>query len=197
MKRKGECLFDGCCVLFIFAVKELRMTLEELVAVLIKANASVYHFTDTRNIPSIRENGLLSMAELKRQKIVTKPGGNQWSLDADLNSGMDNYVHLCFFRDHPMAYIAQQEGRIETVRYLRIDPAIMLYDGVQITDRVSNRKDAIARPAREMLTKIDWQVLYTRTDWKDPAIQARLKIAKVCELLIPRNVPKDMIRNLS
>lgn len=173
------------------------MTLEQLVDALVRAKASVYHFTDTRNLPSIREHGLLSMCEIKRRQIGTLPGGNQWSLDADAASGMDQYVHLCFFRDHPMAYVAQQEGRIENVRYLRVDPTIMLEQGVQITDRVSNKRGAIAQPARDMITKIDWQVLYTRTDWKDPAIQARLKIAKVCELLVPNGVPTEMIRNLT
>lgn len=173
------------------------MTLEQLVDALVRMKVSVYHFTDTRNIPSIREHGLLSMAEIKRRQLGTLPGGNQWSLDADALSGMDQFVHLCFFRDHPMAYVAQQEGRIENVRYLKIDPMIMLQDGVQITDRVSNKRGAVAQPAREMITKIDWQVLYARTDWKDPAIQARLKIAKVCELLVPASVPVAMIRNLA
>lgn len=173
------------------------MYLEKLVEILVKNQACVYHFTDTRNLPSIREKGLLSMSELKRQQIENTPGGNQWSLDADRQSGMDQFVHLCFFRDHPMAYVAQQEGRIQNIRYLRIDPTIMLHEGAQITDRVSNKRDAVALPAKDMVQKIDWQVIYTRTDWKDPAIQARLKIAKVCELLIPCNVPSNMIRNLA
>ena len=112
------------------------MTLEELVAVLSKAGASVYHFTDTRNLPSIREHGLLSMAEVRRRNFQTVPGGNQWSLDADKLFGMDEYVHLCFFRDHPMAYVAKQEGRIEGIRYLRIDPSIILHPEAKITHRV-------------------------------------------------------------
>jgi ssDNA thymidine ADP-ribosyltransferase, DarT len=173
------------------------MTLEELVAVLIKRNAFVYHFTDTRNLPSIRERGILSMAELRRGNVDNVPGGNQWSLDADQLSGMDQYVHLCFFKDHPMAYVAKQEGRIENIRYLRIDPAVILDAGAQLTDRVSNKKGTIAQPARDMFTKIDWQVLYAKTDWKDPAIQARLRIAKVCELLIPKHIPVSLIRNLA
>ena len=171
------------------------MTIEELVEVLSKAKASVYHFTDTRNLPSIRQHGLLPMAEIKAMELSTTPGGNQWSLDADKMFGMDKYVHLCFFRDHPMAYIAKQEGRIENYIYLRIDPTIILHPEAKITDRVSNKKDATPKSAREMFTKIDWKVLYARTDWKDPAIQARLKIAKVCELLVP-SVPKEMIKNL-
>lgn len=103
------------------------MTLAELVSVLSKAKASVYHFTDTRNLPFIRQHGLLSMVELTARGIIPIAGGNQWSLDADKFYGMDKYVHVCFFRDHPMAYVAQQEGRVETIRYLRIKPEIMLH----------------------------------------------------------------------
>ena len=172
------------------------MNLVELVTVLTKANASVYHFTDTRNLPSIRQHGILSMAEVRRQGIQTVPGGNQWSLDADQRLGMDEYVHLCFFSDHPMAYVAKQEGRIESIRYLKVKSEIILHLGAKITDRVSNKKGTDPKSAQEMFTKIDWTVLYTRTDWKDPAIQARLKIAKVCELLIPAKIPVEMIRGL-
>lgn len=173
-----------------------KVTLEEFVAVFSKAGAYFYHFTDTRNLPSIREHGILSMAELKKRSVETVPGGNQWSLDADKHFGMDEYVHVCFIRDHPMAYLAQQEGRIEHIKYLSIDPTVILQDGAMITDRVSNKRGAEPKAAREMFTKIDWEVLYTRTEWKDPAIQARLKIAKVCELLVPNHIPINLIKGI-
>jgi hypothetical protein len=47
--------------------------------------------------------------------------------------------------------------------------------------------------AREM---IDYEVLYTKTDWKDPAIRARLTQAEKCEILVPRFIPLELIRNL-
>lgn len=172
------------------------MNLEQLVAAINSRGAYVYHFTDTRNLHSIREHGLLSMAEIRRRGLPVVPGGNQWSMDADVKSGMDEYVHLCFFKDHPMVYYAQKEDRIETVRYLRIDPGIMLESGVLIADQVSNKKGVAPLPAAQMIKKIDWKVIYDRTDWKDPAIQARLKIAKVCELLVPQRVAPGLIRNL-
>jgi hypothetical protein len=172
------------------------MSLEELVIALKKLNGSVYHFTDLRNLPSIRENGLLSMAEIRRREIETVPGGNQWSQDADLRFGMDEYVHLCFFKDHPMEYYAKKEGRIENVKYLRIDPEIILHRGALITDQVSNKSAVKPLPAQEMFDKIDWTVLYTRTDWKKPEIQARLRIAQKCELLVPSVVENTLIRNL-
>lgn len=172
------------------------MNLEELVAAIKARRAFVYHFTDTRNLDSIRESGILSMAEIRRRQINVIPGGNKWSMDADVKSGMDEYVHLCFFKDHPMVYYAKKEERIDNVRYLRIDPDIILGDGVLIADQVSNKKGVAPLPAAQMIKKIDWKVIYDHTDWKDPAVQARLKIAKVCELLVPQRVAPSLIKNL-
>jgi hypothetical protein len=36
---------------------------------------------------------------------------------------------------------------------------------------------------------IDFEVLYTRTDWSDPAIYARRQAAERCEILVPDTVP--------
>lgn len=154
-----------------------------------------YHFTDTRNLPSIRQHGLLSMHELRERRIIMAPGGNDWSLDADKRSGMDRYVHLCFFRDHPMEWLATQDGRIQESRFLRIDPEILTKEGVLISDQVSNRSGALPRPAEEMIENLDLEVIYTRTDWKDAKIQARLKAARKCEILIPNHVDISLVKN--
>ena len=45
--------------------------------------------------------------------------------------------------------------------------------------------------------EIDFDVLYTWTDWKDPAIKQRLKAAKKCEVLVPELIPLDLIRDFS
>src|SRR5687767_3527238 len=80
-----------------------------------------YHFTDGKNLPSIQKHGLLSMQELRRRNIqVPAPGGNEWSQDADIECGMDAYVHLTFIPNHPMEYPAKQEGRITDLRRLHL-----------------------------------------------------------------------------
>jgi hypothetical protein len=43
---------------------------------------------------------------------------------------------------------------------------------------------------------IDFEVLYTRTEWRNPDIQKRLQQAEKCEILVPRKIPLEMIRNL-
>jgi hypothetical protein len=171
--------------------------IEKLVAILKKGRHSFYHFTDTRNLPQIREHGLRAMKAIKAEgRAPVAAGGNDWSLDADRRSGMDRYVHLCFFSEHPMEWLAKNDGRIETSIFLRISPSVLLSPGVLITDGVSNKSSVTPKPAEEMIAKLDLHVIYTRTDWKDPAIQERLKAARLCELLVPDHVPVKMIANL-
>ena len=75
----------------------------------------LYHFTDRRNLDSIRaQGGLYPLSDLVNRGVnIAAPGGNQWSRDADEPKGMGRYVHLCFRSNHPMEYQARQDGRIE------------------------------------------------------------------------------------
>lgn len=173
------------------------MTLEELVGWFRANRLTFFHFTDERNIPLIKEHGLLSNRELVRRGLkCLAPGGNQWSIDADVRTGMDRYVHLCLRKQHPMEYMARQEGRIQASRFLRIDPDVLLIGGAQLTDGVSNKTGVNRGDPIGMMHAIDWEVLYLRTNWKDPAIQERLKVASKYEVLIPDAVPVASIRYL-
>lgn len=156
-----------------------------------------YHFTDERNLPSIRQHGLLSMARLRGDAVsVVAPGGNEWSWEADRLVGMDRYVHLSFLDSHPMEYRAKEDGRIAKTRFLKIRPEVIHLDGVRVSLEVSNKAGAVIKPAAEALDDIDLEVIYMRTDWKDEAVKQRLKLAKLCEILIPDHIPIDQIVNL-
>jgi hypothetical protein len=168
----------------------------KIAKILSEKGVSFYHFTDTRNLPTIRQHGLLSMRTLRERNLIVAPGGNDWSLDADKRSGMDDYVHLCFFKEHPMEYVAKNDGRIQNTRFLKIMPSVIEVSVAMITDRVANRADAWPRPAEEMVAKLDLEIIYTRTDWKDPKIQVRLRNARLCEILVPKTVPLNLIRNV-
>ncbi|MEO5806806.1 DarT ssDNA thymidine ADP-ribosyltransferase family protein [Devosia sp.] len=173
------------------------MTINELVIWLEKNNIYFFHFTAAPNLVGIGKYGLLSMHEIRRLGLETLPGGNDVSLGADLACGMDKYVHLCLKRDHPMAYRAEREARIVDLRWLKINPNVLLLPGVMVTDQVSNKNGVVPQLPMALLPKADWQVLYTRTDWNDPAIQERLKGAKKWEVLVPLHVPPEYIRNLN
>jgi len=170
--------------------------IEKFISILEQKNWTFYHFTDGRNLTSIKEHGLLSMAEINRRKIDVVTGGNEWSLEADRIKGMNVYVHLCFFAEHPMEYKAKKEGRIENSRFLRINPSILRVQGALISKDVSNKANASYGDPEDFIEQVDLDVIYTRTDWKDKAIQERLKMARKCEILIPDHISVEFIRNL-
>lgn len=156
---------------------------------------AIWHFTDRSNLESIqRAGGLLSLAELSRRGIdVPSPGGNQWSHDADRMNGVDDYVHLAFVDDHPMQFIAVQEKRISSPVWLKINPDLVLSDGVRFTSDVANKSGVPLLTPDEGSEEIDFEVLLTRTDWRDPEIKVRRKAALKSEILVPRIVAWDQI----
>ena len=83
---------------------------------------ALFHFTDRRNVPMIRDmGGIYPYAELKRRGVqIPAPGGNEWSHDEDGRRGLDEYVHLCFRPNHPMEFAARSEGRIQDSIFLEI-----------------------------------------------------------------------------
>jgi hypothetical protein len=170
--------------------------IESFISICQKHHWSFYHLTDVRNLTSIKEHGLLSTAALRARSIETVTGGNQWSLDADRSKGMDAFIHLCFFNEHPMEYLAKKDGRIKTSKFLLIDPAVLRTPNSLIAKDVSNKADASYGNAEEFIEQVDLKVIYTKTDWKDKAVQDRLRAARKSEILIPEHIPLNFIRNL-
>ncbi|MBQ8271154.1 MAG: DUF4433 domain-containing protein [Bacteroidaceae bacterium] len=83
----------------------------------------LYHFTDRSNIPLIkRYGGLLSWAYCEKHGIrIPKPGGGQLSRQLDVNRNLQDYVRISFTGEHPMKYIAKNDGRITDPVNLIID----------------------------------------------------------------------------
>ena len=160
----------------------------------------IYHFTDRRNLPSIRENeGILSLELLELAKIqVAVFGGDNVSQATDRSKGLHKYVHLCFVDTHPMDYRAREAGRIGESIFLHIDPVVLKEDGVKFVPGMANTTDMPIYDFDEALESglIDFDVLYTRMPWADADIQARRQQAEKYEILIPDFVSINLIRNL-
>lgn len=159
---------------------------------------SLFHFTETRNLTSIRNRGgLYSWQRLQEMGVVVEvPGGNDWSHDADALKGLDSYVHLCLRANHPMEYIARREGRIERSIFLDIDPAVLDFDGVLFTEDVSNKRGVETRTLDEAEELIDFDVIDGNIDYQDQDHLARLRQVEKCEILVPDFIPIALIRNL-
>lgn len=172
------------------------MPLDKLVARIRKSpvQKTLFHFTDTRNISSIRKIGLLSRRELHGRSLDHIPGGNELSRDLDDSRGLDAYVHLCFRKQHGMAHIATKQGRIIDLQWLSIEPDILTLPDVLIAPDNSVKTGIVARPATDALSELDLDILFDRNDWKDPTIRKRLIAAERYEILVPRMVAIDYVR---
>lgn len=121
------------------------------------------------------------------------PGGNDWSHDADANKGLQEYVHVAFVDDHPMLYRAKQDGRFQNPIWLQIDVSILEIPGVRYCADVSNKSGVPILEEPQAIAQIDFEVLFARTNWRDPEIQRRLQAARKSEILVPHSIAIEKI----
>lgn len=157
----------------------------------------LYHFTDRRNLPLIRQlGGIYSMSALRNAgHAVVAPGGNQWSHDADRRLGLDEYVHLCFRDQHPMEFRAKQDDRIVDSVFLIVDSDVLRLPGVMFTPDVSNKAGVARFTLEEAKALIDFEALYSRTDWSDADVKSRRLRAAKYEILVPHGIALSLVRN--
>lgn len=176
------------------------MTIEELVAYIQRSGQHryLYHFTDESNFEGINRLGLASKARMREEGWWPETtGGNDWSHDQDTVRGIDPYVSLCFTSNHPMKYLAHNEGRLPNPRYLAIDPAVLLVPGVLIAFGVANANATEIISLADAIERMDLEVIYTRTDWSDPEVNARLRAAEKMEILVPNGVERRLINGIA
>jgi ssDNA thymidine ADP-ribosyltransferase, DarT len=148
-----------------------------------------YHFTDKKNLESIRARGLLCTSELRKLDILKDvvTGGDAASLASDAQNGVDQYVCLCFTKNHPMCHVASGRG-VDPV-YLSINPDVIKEKGVMITDAPSNQAGVVPQPASVALDNLHLDTIYQWIDWKlHPEAYDRRIIAEKYEILVPKQI---------
>lgn len=102
----------------------------------------LYHFTDGRNVPSIRRYGLLSWQLLVGRGIQHFPASNELSRELDARKDLQNYVRLCLRPQHPMATRALYERRVESLVWLEIDDVVTRWRATRFSDRNATANEA-------------------------------------------------------
>lgn len=99
----------------------------------------LYHFTDRRNLESIRRNGGLFSWQTCMNKGIQIPfaGGDGSSRLLDTRYGLQDYVRLSLCDDHPMMWRLKQNGYDLVLLKIKIDAALLrdtLYSDMNATD---------------------------------------------------------------
>lgn len=110
-----------------------------------KGVRKLYHFTDRANIQSIIDNGgLFSWQACDARGIsIHRPGGSSTSRSLDSYRGLGNYVRLSFTKQHPMMYVAQNDGRISNPVILEIDLSVADLPSTKFADRNATKNGAV------------------------------------------------------
>lgn len=167
---------------------------EKFVEAMLKSRRRLFHFTDSRNIESIRLNGLLTTSDIAERRIASVTGGDADSLGIDRYKGFDKYVRLSFCRSHPMSHVAKERGNILQVRILTVCPTVLLREDVRIADRVATDNDAVIALADEMIPQMDLLATYQYLDWKIPENRTRRLAAEKWEAMVPGQIAtKDIV----
>lgn len=98
-----------------------------------------YHFTDRRNLQSIKEcGGLYSWKYCEEHDIsIPYPGGDSTSRSLDSRHGLSDYVRLSFCNDHPMKWVLEQKGYNMVLLQVSIEVACLegtLFSDINATD---------------------------------------------------------------
>jgi len=156
-----------------------------------------YHFTDSRNRNSIIQHGGLYSWWYSEQKNipVTAHGGDLQSRSLDRRYGLENFVRMTYNSGNPMAYIATQEGRIETIDWLTIDTEVATLRNTIFSDMNATKtgfkkgKDAIFLKKHVKFDVVKW-----RNQW-NPTTGEKSHYYQA-EILVKEHVPLEYITNL-
>ena len=94
----------------------------------------LYHFTDKRNLPSIKIKGILSNHKLEELGIKVSYSSSDSSRLIDKSKYLGNYVHLGYEPQHPMLFYALSEGRLYEYAILRISPEVIILKSTKFSN---------------------------------------------------------------
>lgn len=152
----------------------------------------LYHFTDVRNINSIkRHGGLLSWYYCQTHGItIPCQGGDSDSMNLDAMYGLEDYVRLSFCDDHPMAYRLKKSG--SSIKVLRISIDVALLKDTQFSDMNAADKRHTHGKCLEHLQMVNFDATkmhYLRSD--DPNFKPHQ-----AEVMVKTFIPLKYIENI-
>ena len=157
----------------------------------------LYHFTDFDNLESIIQNGgLYSWADCDEKGIkIAKPGGSSQSRSLDQRDRLEHYVRLSFAHDHPMKYVAMNEGRISNPVVLEIDLETALWADSLYADRNATKNGANVGGSLDDLKEVRFGLFNRMMRYFDMTEEAKTHYQ--AEVLVKNFIPLQYITNIA
>lgn len=152
----------------------------------------LYHFTDRRNLQSIRRHGGLLSWDYCEKHNITIPyqGGDSDSRDLDRKYGLQDYVRLSFCDDHPMRFRLEQSGYDLVILNIKVDVALFkntLYSDMNAADKRHHHGGSL-----DDLKRVNFEATkmsYLRSD--DPLFKKHQ-----AEVMVKTFIPLEYIENI-
>ena len=155
----------------------------------------LYHFTDRDNLESIiKHGGLYSWGDCEDKGIkIAKPGGGLLSRDLDRKDNLQHYVRVSFTTQHPMMYVAMQDGRLSNPVILEIDPEVIYWKDSKYANMNATRSGAHKGGTLDDFKLIHFQSVkaykhFDLPEEEQPYFQA--------EVLVKNFIPLEYIKNI-
>lgn len=158
-------------------------------------NLRLYHFTDRKNIESIRKcGGLYSNAELRIRGIKPHYASSDESRMNDKRAGLDNYVRLSFVPNHPMLHTALISGRITDPVVIEINPSIALMPNAKYSDRNALKRGARISGDFSNLLNIKTNLFKEGVSYFDLSLDDKSFFQ--AEVLVEKRIGSEMFLNI-
>ena len=156
---------------------------------------TLYHFTDRENLESIIKNGgLYSWADCEQKGIsISKPGGSLDSRNLDRRDNLQNFVRVSFVREHPMMYVAMNDGRISNPVVLEIDPEVIYWQDSLYADRNATKKGALVGSSIDDFSQLHFNSFKAKKHFDLDADEQKFYQA---EVLVKNHIPLQFIKNI-
>lgn len=156
---------------------------------------TLYHFTDRENLESIIKNGgLYSWADCEQKGIsISKPGGSMSSRDLDRRDNLQNFVRVSFVKEHPMMYVAMNDGRISNPVVLEIDPEVIYWQDSLYADRNATKNGAHVGSSIDDFSQLHFNSFKAKKHFDLDADEQKFYQA---EVLVKNHILLQFIKNI-
>ena len=156
---------------------------------------TLYHFTDRENLESIIKNGGLYLwADCEQKGIsISKPGGSLDSRNLDKRDNLQNFVRVSFVREHPMMYVAMNDGRISDPVVLEIDPEVIYWQDSLYADRNATKNGALVGSSIDDFSQLHFNSFKAKKHFDLDADEQKFYQA---EVLVKNHIPLQFIKNI-